>query len=380
MTHDEHGRGAWIEIDIGNLQANFEKIRAELPARVGMLSVVKAGGYGHGAEWVARCALDQGAFGLGVATIGEAAPLRRAFPEARILMLANPMPEDFQPAVELKVTLCPGQMETLERMEHFGRGRGEPLLIHLKINTGMNRYGLRWDEVESWTSRMRTFRHVRLEGVFSHFAMSDEADKTSAILQMERFAAVLEVMKRSGLDPGLRHLCNSGGFLDLPGAHWDVVRLGLLPLGVFPSKVCRRIPGIEPVLSVKARLAAIQRIKPGETVGYGLRYTATCERVMGIVPLGYGDGFPRVRNEGEVLVGGRRAPLAGSVAMDAFAVDLTEIPEARLYDEVVVLGRQGSEEIRAEEMAALKKSVTYDLLSGWRGRLPRRLADPRTRG
>ena len=166
-----------------------------------------------------------------------------------------------------------------------------------------------------------------------------------------------------------RHLCNSGGFLDLPQAHFDMVRLGILPLGVFPSSVCRRIPGIEPVMTVKARIVAIQELQPGDTVGYGMRYTAPSPRRIAVLPLGYGDGFPRVRNQGCVLVHGRRAPLVGGVAMDALTVDITDIPAAQLWDEAVIMGRQGEEKSRSMKLPRLKNSVSYDVLAGWRGRL-----------
>ena len=170
----------------------------------------------------------------------------------------------------------------------------------------------------------------------------------------------------------LRHACNSGGFLDLPQAHLDMVRPGILLYGVFPSQVCRQIPGIEPVMSVKARVAAIQKLKPGEVVGYGMRYTAKTERRIAVLPIGYGDGFPRVRNEGGVLLHGQRAPLIGGIAMDALMVDITDIPEARMWDEAVLMGRQGNEEITVHGIAKLKNSVSYDVLTNWRLRLRRK--------
>jgi alanine racemase len=218
---------------------------------------------------------------------------------------------------------------------------------------------------------VRSLTALRLEGVYSHFAMSDELDKTFAHEQRRRFQTVLEVMAAAGLAPGVRHLCNSGGLLDLPAAHYDLVRVGILPLGVYPSKVCRRLPGLAPVMTVKARITALQELEPGDTVGYGRRYTATSRRRIGVLPLGYADGFPRVRNEGWVLVAGRRAPLVGGVAMDALAVDVTDVPGVKLYDEAVIVGRQGAEEITVEEVAALARSVAYDVLAGWRDRLPR---------
>ena len=151
-----------------------------------------------------------------------------------------------------------------------------------------------------------------------------------------------------------------------------MVRVGILMYGVFPSSVCRRISGIQPVMSVKARIAAIQPLKAGEVVGYGMRYTASAPGRIAVLPIGYGDGFPRVRNEGGALIHGRRAPLIGGIAMDALMVDITDIPQAQMWDEAVIMGKQGGEEITVRDIAKLKNSVTYDVLTNWRLRLRRR--------
>ena len=209
------------------------------------------------------------------------------------------------------------------------------------------------------------------DGMFSHFSMSDELDKSFAHEQLGRFRAACASVEQAGLVVGCRHLCNSGGFLDLPEAHFDMVRIGLLPLGVFPSQVCRRIEGIEPVGTLKTRLAVVRDIRKGDNVGYGLRYHAPGDRRLGVLPLGYGDGYPRVRNEGHVLVHGKRAPIIGANAMDSTMVDLTDIPEAAAWDEVVLMGRQGDCEITAHDLAAWKGTVSYEVLTAWRSRLPR---------
>ena len=150
-----------------------------------------------------------------------------------------------------------------------------------------------------------------------------------------------------------------------------MARIGILPLGVYPSSVCRRIPGIEAIMTVKARIAAIRTLAPGETVGYGMRFTASTPRRIAVLPIGYGDGFPRVRNQGFALIHGLRAPIVGGVAMDALTVDISDIPAAQLGDEAVLMGRQIGEEISVHEIARLKNSVSYDVLAGWRARLPR---------
>jgi alanine racemase len=249
---------------------------------------------------------------------------------------------------------------------------GKRVPVHVKIHTGMSRYGVRWDEALPLIEKIVAEKSLSLEGVMTHFSQSDETAKTFASLQFARFNEAMHAMEQRKISAKLRHTCNSGGFLDLPHAHLDMVRVGILLYGVFPSQVCRKIPGIEPVMSVKAKIAAIQKLKPGEVVGYGMHYTATGERRVAILPIGYGDGFPRVRNEGCALIHGKRAPLIGGIAMDALMVDITDIPQAQMWDEAVIMGKQGDEEITVRDIAKLKNSVTYDVLTSWRLRLRRK--------
>ncbi|MED6314071.1 MAG: alanine racemase, partial [Verrucomicrobiota bacterium] len=212
---------------------------------------------------------------------------------------------------------------------------------------------------------------LRLDGMFSHFSMSDELDKSFAREQIRRFLGVSDAVQQAGLTVGCRHLCNSGGFLDLPEAHLDMVRIGLLPLGVYPSQVCRRIDGIEPVGTLKTRLAVVRDVRRGDNVGYGLRYQAPVDMRVGVLPIGYGDGYPRVRNEGFVLLNSRRAPIIGANAMDSTMIDVTGISGATAWDEVVLMGRQGGDKITAHDLADWKGTVSYEVLTALRSRLPR---------
>jgi len=364
-------RPAWVEIDLSRLRRNFALIHSEKPSRLQILSVVKDDGYGHGAFPIASAALASGATCLALSTVEEAVKLREQGVSVPMLLLGDRQESELPWCLEYALTCCvsePHTVEMLARLAEEGRRR---LPVHLKVNTGMNRYGVRWDEAPALAAKIAANPSLLLEGVLSHFAQSDEADKTFARCQLARFKQAIDAIEALGIQPGFRHLCNSGGFLDLPEAWFDMVRLGILPLGVFPSSVCRRIPGVEPVMSVKARVAAIQKLQPGDTVGYGMRFTADVPRRIAVLPIGYGDGFPRVRNQGCALIRGRRAPLVGGVAMDAVTIDVTDIPETQLWDEAVLMGRQGEEEISVHEMARLRNSVSYDVLTSWRGRLPR---------
>jgi alanine racemase len=368
---DIPSRPAWVEIDLKKLRRNFELINRDKAPGPQVLAVVKDDGYGHGALPVAQTALECGASFLALSTLEEAVTLRDQGLRCRMLLLGDRQEKELPWCVAHDLTCSVSEPYSVQKLGELASRAGKRISVHLKINTGMNRYGVRWTEAAVLAERICAIKSLLLEGALSHFAQSDEADKTFANLQLARFNEALAEMSTRGIRVALRHMCNSGGFLDLPPARFDMVRLGILPLGVFPSTVCRRIAGIEAVMSVKARIAAIQDLQPGDSVGYGMRYTAASPRRIAVLPIGYGDGFPRVRNQGCALIHGRRAPLVGGVAMDALTVDITDIPPAQLWDEAVIMGRQGEDEISVHEVAKLKGSVSYEVLTAWRARLPR---------
>ena len=365
-------RPAWTEIDLGKLRRNLQLIRGDLPKHVRLMAVVKDEAYGHGALDVARIAVEEGAWGFGLSTLEEAMSLRDAGIKAPLLLLGERQEAELEWCVAHDLTVCVNEPHTIGRLAKIAANFGKRVPVHLKIHTGMSRYGARWDEALPLIEKILAEKSLELEGVMTHFAQSDETDKAFANLQFSRFNEVLRALDEKNISVKYRHSCNSGGFLDLPHAHLDMVRVGILLYGVFPSLVCRKISGIEPIMSVKAKIAGIQKLKPGEVIGYGMRYTAATERRIAVLPIGYGDGFPRVRNEGGALIRGKRAPLLGGIAMDALMVDITDIPEAQMWDEAVIMGRQGNEEITVRDIAKLKNSVTYDVLTNWRLRLRRK--------
>lgn len=364
-------RPAWVEIDLGRLRANFAAIQSQCPAGVWTSAIVKDDAYGHGAVRVAQTAIEAGVKMLVVSTLAEAIELRESGLHAPILLLGERPLEEISYCVSFDITCCVSEKRTVEALATAGRQQGKVGRYHVKIDTGMSRYGIAWSEAPKKLVEWATVQGVLLEGILTHFAMSDEEDKSFARTQMSRFWQVVEAAASAGVQIPIKHLCNSGGFLDLPEAHGQLVRLGILPLGVYPSKVCRRIPGLLPVMSVKAKVAKIRTLEAGDVVGYGMRYQAPSRRRIAVLPIGYGDGFPRVRNEGAVLIRGQRARVIGGVSMDAITVDITDIPLVEQWDTAVIVGEQEGRQITIEEVAALKKSVTYDVLTSWRHRLPR---------
>ena len=368
-------RPAWTEIDLGQLRRNWQLIRADLPSSIKLMAIVKDEAYGHGAADAARIALEEGAWGCGLSTLEEAMILRDAGITAPLLLLGERQEAELEWCVAHDLTVCVNEPHTVRELARIAASFEKRVPVHLKINTGMSRYGVRWDEALPLVEQILVEKSLQFEGVMTHFAQSDEADKTFANLQIARFDQVIRALEEKGVSVSLKHLCNSGGFLDLPHAHRGMVRIGILQHGIFPSQTCRQIPGIKPVMSVKAKIAAIQTVKPGESVGYAMRYIAPSERRIAVLPIGYGDGFPRVRNEGGTLIHGQRAPLVGGVAMDAITVDITDIPQAQMWDEAVLMGRQGDGEISVRDLAKLKNSVTYDVLTNWRLRLRRKVVN-----
>lgn len=365
-------RAAWVEVDLDAFVRNIRLIRAQLPDRIRLLYVVKDDAYGLGAAVMSRLALENGVNQLAVYTIEEGIELRRAGINAPILILGERLPDELPWCIRFGLAPSLGTLETARVLDRMGRESGRVIPVHIKVNSGMNRFGFKWSDADKWSAELAGLDHLEWQGALSHFAQSDELDKTFAREQLGRFLGAVETLRAAGIDPKCLHMCNSGGFLDLPEAHLDMVRVGILALGVYPSLVCRRIEGISNVMSVKARITAVQTLDPGETVGYGMRWAATGRARVAIVPVGYGDGYPRVRNEGSVLLRGRPAPLVGGVTMDALMVDVSEFDPVVPGEEVVLMGRQGEGEISAREVAALKRSVTYDILVNWRSRLPRR--------
>lgn len=371
-------RPAWVEINLAQVRRNLAIIGEDMQrfnqtrkTPLHWCAVVKDNAYGHGAMELAREVLVAGASYLAVATLEEAIELQDAKIRAPILVFGERPTEEIEECVRRDFTFFVNDAAQAERVNQLCRKLEKKAPTHLEIDTGLSRYGVRWTKAQPVLDALLSCDMIELEGVMTHFAMSDELDKTFANEQLQRFKEVVGQTRSEKLAGKILHTCNTGGYLDLPHAHLDMVRMGILPLGVYPSKVCRRIEGLAPIMSVKCKIAAIKSIEAGDTVGYGMRYRAESPRRIAVLPMGYGDGFPRVRNAGHVLIHGRRAPTIGGTAMDAMMVDVTDIPQVQQWDEVVILGKQGGEEISVHEIAALTGTVSYEVMTRLGIRLPR---------
>ncbi len=369
MSHDRPvpGRPTWAEIDLGALKQNARALKGRIGDGSQLLAVVKANAYGHGAPAVARAALEGGASRLGVACSDEGVELRLAGIEAPILILGYTAPGEAEKAVRHGLTPTVNSLQQAEAVAVASRRLGRSTPVHLKVDTGLNRFGLDRAGVMDLARAIEHMPSLLLEGAYTHFACADEADKSFTWRQFEEFMAVAQV-----LDVPIRHVANSAAILDLPEMNLDMVRAGIALYGHYPSPVVSRATPLVPVLSLKSRVARIREIAECETVSYGRTWSAPCRCAIALAPCGYADGLPRLlSNRGSMLVGGRRAPIVGRICMDLAMIDVTGIDGVSEGDELVVIGAQGQESIGVDEVAGQAGTISYEILCGVSRRVPR---------
>jgi alanine racemase len=370
---------SWIEIDARRLRGNLDLFRRPLKGEAKLMAVVKANAYGHGAALVASLAGERVDW-FGVDAIEEAEELPRISPERPVLVLGHTEPKDAERVVAGGFRQVLFRRDVAEALAKAAERTGRSAVVHLKIETGLHRLGIPLAEVGDWAERLREIPGLVLEGVYTHFA--DVEDPRSTLVR-EQLARLLEAVRRleaSGFRRLLVHAVPSAGALLSVGSGLAIARVGIGLYGIWPSEATRRevearTPGkaLLPVLSWKSRLAQVKAVPEGATVGYDLTYRSPSERRIGVVPVGYADGYDRkLSNRGFVLVRGRKAPIVGRVAMNMFMVDLTGL-EAREGDEVVLLGEQAGEKVTAEDLAGASGTIAYEVLARLNPRLPRRI-------
>jgi alanine racemase len=366
-------RPVWAEVDLDAVRANVRALRAFV-APSALLAVVKADGYGHGAIATGRAALDAGATWLGVALVEEGVQLREAGIEAPVLVLSEPVPDAATCVVEHRLTpvvyTSPG-IEALAKAVVV-TGLGEPLGVHLKVDTGMHRVGASTRDALLLAQQVTEHGELRLEGVCTHFAVADEPDNPYTDAQLRAFDDVLVELRKAGIRPSLVHTANTAAAIAYPQSRRDLVRAGIGIYGIAPAPALDGRVELQPALSVKARVSHVKHLTAGSQVSYGLRYTLPADARLATVPIGYGDGVPRnlAHNGGEVLVHGRRCRIAGTVTMDQLMVDVGDLPVER-GDEVVLLGTQGEATITAAEWAERLGTIAYEIVCGIGPRVPR---------
>ena len=353
----------WLEIDPAILAANVRAIKSYLAPDVTMMAVVKANGYGHGAVMAARTALLNGAGYLAVASVTEALALRDAGIHAPILVLSYLPTHAVQQAIQQRITATVFDLEIAQQYNRAARDVGDKLRYHVKLDTGMGRLGMLPDEAIGVFRHLAAFKHIELEGIYTHFASAD-TDPEFTQKQVESFKRVIRPLRAAGFQFKYIHAANSPGTLTVPDPFFNMVRPGLMMYGLRPGPAMPWLDELKPLMTWKTSVLQVKTLRQGHSVGYGRTYTTQGDERIAILPIGYADGFRRTPHTWrEVLLHGQRAPVIGRVSMEKCAIRVTHIPGVMSGDEVVLLGRQGDDEISADEIAEWLQTINYEVLT-----------------
>lgn len=367
-------RATRAEINLANLRHNLAAFRAHIGKKTGIMAVVKADAYGHGAVRVAGEALKHGASMLGVAFVEEGIILRENGLEAPLLVLNPPFADQVDLFFKYNLTPTIFTRKMAEVFSRHGLKVGLTKSVHVKVDTGMGRVGVfPHTEATEFIKFASTLPHLQVEGVYTHFATADETDKTFAETQLSRFLQVKKELESKGLRPPLVHAANSAASIDLPLSHLDMVRLGISMYGHYPAENCGKdIINLKPLLSLKSRISHLKVVPEGTCISYGCTHVTTGKTTVATIPLGYADGYSRLLSgKAEVLIGNKRHRVIGRVCMDQFMVDVSSNPSIKAGDEVVLYGKQGRDRISVEEIASLLDTINYEILCAVNKRVPR---------
>jgi alanine racemase len=334
------------------------------------MAVIKADAYGHGAITIARKVLQQGVTWLGVATIPEGIELRRAGIDAPILILGA-VNTDAQAQAIARWQLQP-TLSTPKQALICARNLDQPLPVHLMIDTGMSRLGYDWEQALEFIQFVQGLPNLRLAGLYSHLSMADAPDPASMLLQQQRFDQVVKQVKAAGIELPRLHLANSAATLRDPSFHYDLVRVGLALYGLYPAPHLQSALPLKPVLQVRARVTLVKAIAAGTGVSYGHQFVADKPMRIAVLGIGYADGVPRrLSNQMTVLIRGQRVPQIGAITMDQLMVDISEIPDLQEGEVATLLGEDGGDRITAEDWAQTLGTISWEILCGFKHRLPR---------
>ncbi len=364
-------RPAWIEIDLDAIKHNYQQIRNHLQTQI--LAVVKADAYGLGAVPISRTLEKAGVDRLGVVMLDEAVELRNAGIQTPIVNMGSFLASLAPLVVKHDIEQVVYKVDDALALSNAAVKANKTLPIHFKIDTGMSRYGVHFSQAVDTLLKISSFPNLEIRGIMTHFPVSDAIDKSFALLQIERMRHIKKQLDARNINIPIWHMANSGATLDIPASHLNMVRVGLMFYGYYPSDDVVMPYDLKPAMSLKAKIVNVKNISRGDTVGYGRRFLAEKDERIGILPMGYSDGYDRKigRNGGEVLIHGKRVPIISGLCMDAFFIKLTDFPDVHEGDTVVIMGFDRDEEISPHEIATKTGSVSYEVISNFSKRLPR---------
>ncbi len=358
----------WVEIELAAIKNNVRYFCDS--SDVNVMAVVKANAYGHGSLPVVETALRAGASWCGVARADEALELRSAGVKCPILVLGFTPVSMIEQLIASNVSMTGWDVEHLKDVDVIAQRLGLRARIHLKVDTGMGRVGVHYQDAFHIANYLYGAQGLLFEGLSTHYARAYEADLTPTLDQEDCFRNVVELLTEAGICPGFVHSSNSAAIINRPDLSWNMIRLGIAMYGLDPSDDCKCPVDLRPALTWKAQLIQVKQVPSGTGISYGHNYVTTGQEIIGTVPTGYADGYRR-HGKKIVLIGGKRVPVIGTVCMDQFMVRLDGVPDAVVGDEVVIIGSQGADYISAEEVASRWSTINYDVVSSIGSRVPR---------
>ena len=365
---DTHKTASWLEIDLDIIKNNIKSIQNF--TRKPVMAIVKANAYGHGLLEIAAAAKEAGCPWCGTARLEEALLLRKSGIQGGIFVLGYTQPEAVPLAAANQISLAVYDLETANLYHEQLEKNSLTLNVHLKLDTGMGRLGIFPENVLDFVKSLAKFRQINLEGVFTHFARADEPQLETTDSQLKRFSKAVKTLEEADLRPSYVHAANSAATLHYPEAYYDILRPGIILYGLPPSAEVNMLPELKPALTWKTRIASIKELPAGHGISYGHTYITKKTEKIGAIAAGYADGLRRTPGN-IVLIHGKRVPLVGRVCMDQSMISLDSVPDAKVGDEVVILGKQGEDEISAQEIAARWGTINYEIVSGLAQRLSR---------
>jgi alanine racemase len=371
MTSQEPKYRSWVEVDLDHFTRNWGEMKQLVGPDVQIMQVVKADAYGHGAIEISNMAIKNGASCLGVANADEGIQLRVCEITAPIIILSPSTTSEIDQIIKYNLIPSVSDLTFARELQKRCRKAGIQVPIHIEVDTGMGRGGLMHEEAFGMITEILNFPNIKVEGLFTHFASSESLIEYND-LQGNLFQALIKKLEDSGIRIPVLHMSNSGAILNYPKYNLNMVRPGLMSYGIYPSPETRTRAVLSPVMSFKTAVVLVKEFPEGYGIGYGRSYVTSRNTRVATIPIGYGDGYGVIlSNQGEVLIQGLRCPIIGRVSMDMCTVDVSDLPECEIGDEVVLLGRQGNEEITADEIAARVQTISYEVLCALGKRAPR---------
>jgi alanine racemase len=367
-------RPTWAEISLSALKHNYLTIKNHLTAGAQLMAVVKANAYGHGAVECSRALESIGADWFGVALVEEGVELRQAGIVRPIFCLSGFWRGQAEEVVARDLTVAVFRLDQAEELDAKAREAGRVANFHLKVDTGMGRLGLRPDDLADFARALKRFRHVKLDGVMTHFADADGDDPAYTDAQIARYDEAVKILREFGFDPSWRHLANSAGIHAYPQSHGNLARAGATLYGLSRDVLSSRLDpfDLRPVMSLRSRIVMLKTVSAETALGYGCTFTTSRESRIATIPIGYADGLRRAHsNNGRVLVRGGFAPICGRVSMDLTIIDVTDAPYVEVGDEVILIGEQDGLKITAEDLAGQIGTISYEIVTGVSARVPR---------